>query len=152
MPGLNVDESFGDIQQRFFPGSRTPIPDRTVEAPKKRKVPVDVDAWDAHPRTFSVRGQLMEFFTIGALAKALNRETGTIRLWERQGVLPRARYQVPVVAGKGKQRLYTRAQIEGIVWIAGEEGMLTTRPRAHADTKFVGRVQQLFARLAQEQG
>jgi hypothetical protein len=72
-----------------------------------------------------VDGERREFFYIGALAKAIGYSVQAIRLWEGQGLMPNTPYRsprtkAPVAGGrsdKGK-RLWTRAQIEGILKLA----------------------------------
>lgn len=61
----------------------------------------------------------MEVFTIGALAKALERPIPTIRMWLDRGYLPSISYRLPAVEVGGKmrknRRLYTRAMVESAV-------------------------------------
>ena len=52
----------------------------------------------------------IEFFTIGALARALNRAPNTMRDWERLGIIPRG-YESNPDSRNGRRRLYTREQI-----------------------------------------
>jgi hypothetical protein len=74
------------------------------------------------PRVLTIKGVPTEFFTIGALAAALERRPVTLRAWESEGVLPHAQFrtpppqgeQVPGKAVKG-QRLYTRRQAELVI-------------------------------------
>ena len=85
----------------------------------------------------------MDLFFIGALAKALNRDSVTMRAWIRKGWLPGAMYQTrPVEGSRGDagRRLWTRAQIEGIAQIAKEEGLLNDNPPRIQRTKFTRRV------------
>lgn len=98
-----------------FPG-RTP--------PKNRKVttkdPLAEDRLNgAKSKTMRVNGIERQFFTVGELAKALNRKPVTIRMWESKGWLPKAKYrtpapkaeQIPGKALKGR-RLYSLEQVE----------------------------------------
>lgn len=128
------------VFDEFFPGSKQ----------KRDEIP-DVEdlarVWDQSPVVYPVNGIDTEFFTIGALALALNRQVQTVRLWERQGKMPKATYRT---AGKKQNRLYTRAQIEGIVAIATEEGLMDpTVKKPLAKTRFSERVLRLFKRLAE---
>jgi MerR HTH family regulatory protein len=96
-------------------------------------------------REYIVRGKPMGLCTVGELAKALNRSSVTIRTWEREGVLPPSGYRHPSQDPRGSRRLYSRAQVEGIVTIADEEGILTPGPRVTiAGTRFTERVKSLF--------
>ena len=138
---------FADIAQEYYPGSRRPIvrhPNRNTE----QQLP-DPERWDAKPRVYKVRGTDVELFTVGQLAKALNRRPVTIRLWERQGIIPRSTYQRNSEDPRGRRRLYSREQVEGMVQIAKEEGIHTTHQKPIASTNFTARVVALFRELSQ---
>lgn len=105
-----IDSMFAELDD-FYPGSkrkRRPEPEQTVERD---------ESWDANPIMKTHKGQEVEFFLPGALAKALGKATVTIRLWERRGHIPRAPFRLPGytdakgVAHPGK-RVYTRELIE----------------------------------------
>jgi hypothetical protein len=80
--------------------------------------------WDRNPvmRGRKDRPGTFEFFTIGALAEALNRNPVTIRSWEQKRWFPPASYreEAPPTANlagrvaKGR-RLYSREQIEAAI-------------------------------------
>lgn len=131
----------------FFPGSRTP---RSAPEPAVTGAPSLPDAsegWDANPTIMSLNGVETEFFTIGALAHALNRQVVTIRKWERLGFLPKATYRT---SGGRKDRLYTRAQVEGLVALAVEEKVYDPGIRIPIDTtNFPSRAASLFVALAE---
>jgi hypothetical protein len=99
-----------------------------------------------------VAGVETEFFTVGDLAKALGRQPVTIRKWEREGVIPKSTYQSPGRDDdvRGRRRLYTREQIEGMVRIAHEEGVLVSHQKPIKNTNFSVRVIDLFKRLAEQ--
>ena len=132
-----IKASMADIP--FYPGSNM------------RKDHVLVDAtkgWDANPRKYMYRGELTEFFTLGMLAKALNRKPGTIRKWEREGIIPRATLIKKSADPRGTRRLYTREHIEGLVAIAKEVGIFDPRTRRSVmDTEFTAKAVELFQRL-----
>lgn len=114
----------------FFPGSRHSIP-RTAKVPSQA---VAEDRWDGSPREYRNprTGEVTEYFTIGALAKALHREPVTIRRWEREGILPKPPFNKPGKDGdtRGRRRLYTRAHVEGLVKLAIHHGILPETWRA----------------------
>lgn len=97
-----------------------------------------------------VNGMDVEFFKIGQLAAALNRQPGTIRMWESSGILPPSGYVKP---GKdrnaqGRRRLWTRRQLEGVIRIAMEEGVWQPNVgRKITSTQFTERVAALFNAL-----
>jgi hypothetical protein len=127
----------------FFPGSKARIPSTTtlntgVSAPSAS----NLDTWDSRPKTFNIQGVPSEFFEVGALASALNRKVVTLRLWERNGTIPKSMYRSPQ-----NNRLYTRAQIEGMREIARQEGLLETRTKSFAASNFTPRVIQLYKDL-----
>lgn len=109
----------------------------------------DPDRWDAHPREYAVRGRTTQFYTIGALAKALNRKTVTVRRWEINGLIPVSPWRSPSQYERGKQRLYSRELIEAIVQIAREEGVLNPYGRNIGQTRFKDRVYETFVRTWQ---
>ena len=115
----------------FYPGSKMP----------RRALPLAeiTNGWDAKPLRFTVGGTEREFFSIGALAQALARKPATLRKWEQLGILPRARFHSPGVNAHGQFRLYTRKDVETIVTIAREEGLIGTTKQVQA-TRFVERV------------
>ena len=135
----------------YYPGSTRPIirhPNRIVPERPHRGSPAADPGWDENPRTYTVNGEDVEFFSVGQLARALGREPGTIRKWEAQGVIPKATFQVPGRDGdpRGRRRLYSRKQVEGLVQIAEDEGLMdfgATR-KSFNTTQFKPRVLELF--------
>jgi hypothetical protein len=138
-------DAFADVQE-YYPGSRRPIvrhPNRTESS-----MP-DPDRWDAKPKVLKVKGEDVEFFTIGQLGLALGgRKPVTIRKWERTGVIPKPTFRKPSEDPRGQRRLYTRAQVEGMVRIATEEGILDRHAKPITQTDFTERVIALFRELA----
>jgi hypothetical protein len=100
------------------------------------------------PRQYLIKGVLEDFFTTGQLASALGRQAVTIRKWEREGIIPKPTHKVIGEGGdpRGNRRLYTREQVEGIVAIAREEGLLKGDQRSVRATQFTDRVIELFRR------
>lgn len=147
-------EELADKTPEFYPGSNKQIvrhPNRsTTPSPTKYSSLAIDESWDEKPRVFVVNGVETEFFTVGMLARALGREAVTIRKWERLGVLPIATFQNPGKDNdpRGRRRLYTRAQVEGIVRIAAEEGMFTNRRKPFNQTQFAEKVLELFKQTA----
>jgi hypothetical protein len=109
-----------DYADEYYPGSTKRIPAK-VEPPKPETSP---KTWDSRPLVRNVRGVPTELFTIGHLAQALNRRPVTIRKWEANRWLPRAGYVLPGATVHGNRRLYTRAQVEGLIQIARDEHIL----------------------------
>jgi hypothetical protein len=132
-----------DVFDRY-PGSSKPRVTPQA-APDRARDGVE---WDAKPRIYTVAGKETEFFTVGQLARALGREAVTIRKWEREGVIPRAQFNAPSDDVRGRRRLYTRAQVEGIVRIALEEGVMgANHQMALKSTRFTEKVIDLFKSL-----
>lgn len=139
---------FEDIAQEFFPGSKRPVirhANRQAEKPVHK--PAVSGDWDDKPRLVTIKGEKTECFTVGHLARALDRMPGTIRKWEREGVIPKPTFRTRSDDPRGTRRLYTRAQVEGIVRIAAEEGVLVSHQKAIKDTRFTERVIALFMAL-----
>jgi hypothetical protein len=143
--------SFDDLDE-YYPGSRRKRRE-SREARQERLTLERAEAkadgsWDARPWRRHVRfpdGREvdLELFPTGSPAKALQRDSGTIRRWIRKGWLPNARYKTPAVTGSrgdAGRRLWSRAQIEGISRIAEEEGLLTETPARIQRTNFTRRV------------
>jgi hypothetical protein len=144
-------DAFTDLQDEFYPGSkqrrRESIEMRRERMAAERTEAKDNEAWDARPtvKHFTLNGHHIEreMFPIGALGKALGRDPVTIRAWIRKGWLPEARFltkPLPGTRGDAPRRLYTRAQIEGILAIAREEGLLKEKPPRIQKTRFTERV------------
>lgn len=91
------------------------------------------------------------FFTVGTLAKALQREPVTIRKWETDGVIPKPTLVKTSYDKRGRRRLYTKAQILGLRQLAQEEGILKPtgngKYKAITATNFKARALQLFKEL-----
>lgn len=146
---MTFDEEVEALAEDYYPGSKRKI-ENGPDTPSK----ADPDGWDAKPRVYKKNGVDTEFFTIGHLAIAMNRKPLTIRQWERKGIIPKSTYQRAGRNGSqhGRRRLYTRAQIEGMIKIAHEEGLLSNDRREIATTDFKPRVLALFRHLATEDG
>lgn len=134
-------KSESDEEEETYPGSNQSRrdPAENLEVPsKKSEDPLD----SFKPRIMKLKGKDTEFFTIQALADALNRSTITIRKWESKGWLPTAQYRSP---GEKQDRLYTREQIEGLLQIAREEGLMNPQRKPRVDkTNFPQRARELF--------
>ncbi|MFE5853230.1 hypothetical protein ACFQ61_08410 [Streptomyces sp. NPDC056500] len=101
--------------------------------------------WDEGPIYKKIGGYYREFFAISHLAKSLGRAPKTIYKWETSGVFPKATWIYNSDSRNGRRRLYTRRQIEGVVRIAHEEGVLSGSQRFISQTKFPERCRELFA-------
>lgn len=106
---------------------------------------IEETAWDLHPYVLPVDGAPREFFTIGHLGAAINRAPGTIRYWESKRFFPKPSFTVNGADKYKRRRLYTRAQIEGVIRIAQEEGLLNHSRRYLGQTRFTERCFELFA-------
>lgn len=128
----------------FYPGSKQ----RKGET-RKLIFTEDFSPFPFKGRVYIVRGQETEFFTVGQLAKALGRQAVTIRKWELNGIIPRATFQAPNPKkdDRARRRLYSRAQAEGIVRIAIEEGIVGPGSTPISRTRFTERVTELFKEL-----
>ena len=138
-------DSFLDLARP--PGSKKPTV-ASLEHKRERKRQAEEDPWDTNPKTFDLNGVPTEFFDITALSIALKRAPTTLRRWETEGVIPKSTYYKGNDP-RGRRRLYTRAQIEGMQRIAREEGMLRDR-YTFVPPSFTKRVTDLFADLLKE--
>lgn len=107
---------------RYYPGSRT-----VRGAARAQAAPI-LPEWYERPQIKRIKGQDVEMFTVGALAKALGKTVPTIRMYERNGYIPHTPYRLPsrVVAGETRKgrRLYTREMITAAVESFVERGLL----------------------------
>lgn len=109
-----VERLFGDLtEDDYYPGSKRRRSDPPPPPPPAAEAP----PWDKRPKTVA-KYPGVEFFTIGDLARALNRQPVTIRSWEAKGLMPPAKYR------KKDRRLYTRRQVEGLMEICERFGVL----------------------------
>ena len=130
MTGLRGDDeilaAFADLE--YKPGSKQK---RRSDSPtaKKRRV-VEEDSWDANPIVKTLGGKETEVFTIGSMAKALEKSIISIRSWEKKGYLPRAPYRLRSKTLNGQKvsgnRVYTRALIEIAIEEFSRRGLLGT--------------------------
>ena len=98
---------------------KTPL---TTSARRRKRVPVrGADQWWArHPVV--VNGEI--YYRIGALAAALEMSTQRLKRWIRKGWIPEAPRRRRGTKPSGDRRLYTAAEIEVAVRIAGEENVI----------------------------
>lgn len=144
-----------DLFERVFsdelPGKRERAVGPTERTP---------DEWDAKPLIKMFWGKEVELFTIGQLGSALGLKAVTIHSWEKKGWIPAPPLRtapprwggLPNKAVKGR-RLWTRAQVAGIVRIAREEGMIGTvgrKRKAVDETRFTKRVVALYEETLRE--
>lgn len=128
----------------YYPGSR-----HKIEVPGGQVDSLNTPRWDDNPKVYKVKGVDTEFFTIGQLGMALGgRKPVTIRKWETQGIIPKPTFRKPSEDPRGQRRLYSRAQVEGLVKIAEEEGVLMMHSKPIAKTNFTKRAIALFKELS----
>lgn len=127
----------------FFPGSR-----QVVTPPAGLPDPLG----GLTGKTFTIRGVEVELFTIGQVADALNRTPVAIRKWEANRVIPKATFSKPGVNQdpRGRRRLYSRPQVEALVRIAQEEGILHDKYRSITKTQFKAKVLHAFREIASQ--
>lgn len=107
----DILDLIGDLPD--FPGN-TPPKNRS-----NKKPPSSTDLNGAKGKVYRINGSDTELFTIGELARALGKKPVTLRMWEREGWIPKATYRTPPPKGvqlpdrpsKGR-RLYSREQVE----------------------------------------
>jgi hypothetical protein len=105
---------------------------------------IGMDGWDVRPKLMYYRGQNVEFFMRGSLALALNRAVVTIRRLEEKGILCQPRIQS---AAKHGRWLYTRDQIEDLVKLAEEEGVINPSYRRPFSDRFTEEAHAILNRL-----
>ena len=128
MPGLRGEDeiaaAFADLE--YVPGSKRKR--READPKVSRKKVGETNGWDEHPISKTLGGQDVEVFTISALAKALEKNIVTVRLWERKGYIPRAPYRLRSKtlnnSKTGGNRVYTRALIEVTIEEFSKRGLI----------------------------
>ena len=120
------DNLFGDLEE-YYPGSKRKrrAPDSNA---KKREISTP-GTWESTPQVKTLpNGKVLELFSAGAMALALNRPLVTLRLWERKGYIPRAPYRLKsmIVNGVKKPgwRMYSRAIVEATIESFQSRGLL----------------------------
>ncbi len=119
-----IEETFADLDN-FYPGSKR----KRREAPEP--VVKDTGWEDEYFEKFLPNGEKVQMYTLGSLAKALERPTKTVRYWVENGQLPTSPYRLPSKVGaNGKvyvgRRLYSKAMILATVEIFARAGLLGT--------------------------
>lgn len=110
---------FDDLpDEPYWPGKTPP----RNKPSSQRNTTKSTDLNGARPKVYRIGGVDREFFTIGEVARALNRKPVTIRSWEQRGWLPKVKYRTPPPAAEqipGKpsrgRRLYSRDQVVFLV-------------------------------------
>lgn len=120
------EETFSELDT-FYPGSK-----RKRRKSKLEKPTVEVVPWEDEFFEKFISGKKLKLYTLGALAKAINRSPKTLRKWMEDGKFPESPYRMPDIVGKnGKtylgRRLYSKAMVEAVVKIYTSAGLL------HAD-------------------
>jgi hypothetical protein len=92
------------------------------------------------PRVYKVNGKDTEMYSIGELAQLLDRQSQTVRKWERYGVIPETKFR-----NQSGRRLYSKDQVEAVVKIAREEGIC--QGVNFSTTRFSERVHAAFKAL-----
>jgi hypothetical protein len=131
MVGIRSQEeilrSFDGLEH--LPGSKKKRSEPTELSEKRRKqVLNESNGWDENPIIKLVKGVETELFTISALAKALEKEVVTIRLWEKKGYIPSAPFRLRSKSLNGKKvngnRVYTRPLVEIVIQEFSRRGLL----------------------------
>jgi hypothetical protein len=137
----------GIIPQRqpldVYPGTSRPL---GTAHPTRGYPGGEIPTWDDDPVYKKISGFYREFFAISHLAGALGRAPKTIYKWEANGLFPGATWIYNSDSKNGRRRLYTRAQIEGVVLIAHDEGVLSGTSRFISQTNFPERCRELFVK------
>lgn len=117
-----IEQTFADLH---YPGSKRKRREAKLVKPVLRP---EIDGWDSASQVRHVQGKDIEFFTIGALSKAVGRPIITLRKWMKEGHLPLSPYRLPATVDKhGKKRegrrLYSRPMIEAVIQIFEQAGI-----------------------------
>jgi IS30 family transposase len=97
------------------------------------------EGWDAKYQIVIFKGKEIQVFSRGALAKALNRQHTTIRRMIDKGIICHPRYQ-----NRRSQWIYSRAQIEALIKLADEEGVLDPNYRRPFTQRFIDEAHEIL--------
>jgi len=120
------DKLFGDLEE-YYPGSKRK---RRAPDPNAKKKEISTPGmWDKDPQVKTLpNGKVLELFSAGAMALALNRPLVTLRLWERKGYIPRAPYRLKSMMVNGVKkpgwRMYSRTIVEETIKSFQSRGLL----------------------------
>lgn len=144
-PGPEVEEVL-----RYIPGTAVPLP-------KRKENP---DDWSCDKRFFkeyelpNEDGEPVKtrLYSIGALSQALGKRPVTIRKWIRLGIIPDSGLRTePIVGAPGDagRRLWTQQQIDALVHLAREEGVIggSKRKGDIQSSAFPARVRGLWTQM-----
>lgn len=117
------EQTFSDLDE-FYPGSK-----RKRKEPVKQEAPVVTNWEDDFFLKYLPNGQQVKMYTLGSVAKALNRSVQSLRYWIDEGHIPAPPYRLPSVKGKnGKEyagrKLYSKRMVEALVEIFKSAGLL----------------------------
>jgi hypothetical protein len=117
-----IEETFAELDE-FYPQSKRK---RRVQ---EKKVEVVSSSWEDEYYEKLIGGVTRKLYTLGSLAKALNRSPKTLRQWMDDGKFPSAPYRLPDTTGSnGKvyagRRLYSKAMVDAVVKIFASAGLL----------------------------
>ena len=103
---------------------------RAVPHPRASVLATD-PAWLHAGLTYRLKygGEMVDLFTISAMAAALGRSVVTVRRLEAIGIIPASHIRTPGRGGGGRRRLYTREQIIDVAIATVEAGLFLKRPR-----------------------
>lgn len=117
---------------------------RLSQPPKRHNLWAENKRWQ---RVMLLDGEEVIFYTIAALAAALDRSTTTLRGWERSGVIPDAPFRALSDSPKGERRLYTYEAIVEVRDLADSLGMIEHKTLPIPDD-FTPGVVAIFERAA----
>ena len=135
------DKLFGDLEE-YYPGSKRKR--RAPDPNAKKREASTPGTWESTPQVKTLpNGKVLELFSAGAMALALNRPLVTLRLWERKGYIPRAPYRLKSMMVNGVKkpgwRMYSKAIVEATIESFQSRGLLEA-PRIdwnrHPDLSF----------------
>lgn len=118
------DETFAGLEN-FYPGSK-----RKRREPEKPKEKIATHWEQDYIKKYLPNGEQVEMYTLGSLAKAINRSVKTLRAWIDAGHIPTSPYRMPsTVSAKGKEyagrRLYSKRMVEAVVDIFESAGLIS---------------------------
>jgi hypothetical protein len=112
-----------------------------ISGHSRKRLRLKLERWDEKPVYLHYDGKPLECFYRSALAKALNREIITIRMMESRGQL-----RHPKLRDYRGRWCYTRSQIEDLIRLAKEEGVIDPRHRRTFSDRFIKEANAILRR------
>lgn len=95
---------------------------------------------DGQTVRLTLRGELVDFFGIGVMARGVGRSTGTVRRWIIEGLMPETPYRTPSRSPCSQHRMWTRESVLQTADSVRELGLTGRRPQSWEGSELAARL------------